>query len=154
MWTEILSKIKQTIWSLAPFSSYRKTFLFLSWDQDRTLKFKYLTFVFFLFNFNDFLEFLCLYPKIILSIVSFFLVDDPVSHRRILTKFLENLDEWNLRIATIDVKLIHHQLQASSSSRWENQISQGQAQEWTGHSTLISENLKLVKISKNNFNTI
>ena len=27
-------------------------------------------------------------------------------------------------------------------------------QEWTGHSTLISENLKIVEISKNNFNTI
>ena len=27
-------------------------------------------------------------------------------------------------------------------------------QEWTGHSTLISENLKLIEISKNNFNTI
>ena len=126
MWTEILSKIKQTIWSLAPFSSYRKTFLFLSWDQERTPKFKYLTFVFFV-QFQR-LSGISMpgsfkFPKIILTIVSFFLVDDPVSHRRILTKFLENLDEWNLRIATIDVKLIHHQLQASSSSRWENQIS-------------------------------
>jgi hypothetical protein len=27
-------------------------------------------------------------------------------------------------------------------------------QEWTGHSTLISENLKIVEISKNYFNTI
>ena len=39
--------------------------------------------------------------------------DDPASHRRILTNILENLDEWNLRIATIDVKLINHQLQAN-----------------------------------------
>ena len=38
--------------------------------------------------------------------------DDPVSHRRILTKILENLDEWNLRIATVDVKLIYHQKSA------------------------------------------
>ena len=27
-------------------------------------------------------------------------------------------------------------------------------QEWTGHSTLISENLKLLEISKNNVNSI
>ena len=36
-------------------------------------------------------------------------------------------------------------------------LDQGQASgmDWTrGHSTLISENLKLVEISKNNFNTI
>jgi hypothetical protein len=32
--------------------------------------------------------------------------------------------------------------------------SKDKLQEWTGHSTLISENLKIVEISKNNFNTI
>ena len=36
--------------------------------------------------------------------------DDPASQRRILTKILENLDEWNLRISTVDVKLMYHQL--------------------------------------------
>lgn len=41
--------------------------------------------------------------------------DDPASHRRILTKILENLDEWNLRISTVDIKLMYHQLSGSSS---------------------------------------
>ena len=36
--------------------------------------------------------------------------DDATSQRRILTKILENLDEWNLRISTIDIKLMYHQL--------------------------------------------
>lgn len=42
--------------------------------------------------------------------------DDPASHRRILTKILENLDEWNLRISTVDIKLMYHQLASSSES--------------------------------------
>jgi hypothetical protein len=33
-------------------------------------------------------------------------------------------------------------------------LSKDKLQEWTGHSTLISENLKLVEISKKKFNTI
>ncbi len=32
-------------------------------------------------------------------------------------------------------------------------LGKDELQEWTGHSTLISENLKLVEISKNDFNT-
>ena len=44
---------------------------------------------------------------------------DSASRRRILRKILENLDEWNLRISTVDIKLMHHQLSASSSaSEW------------------------------------
>ena len=41
--------------------------------------------------------------------------DDPTSHRRILTKILENLDEWNLRIATVDIKLMYNQLAFTST---------------------------------------
>ena len=44
------------------------------------------------------------------------MADDPTSHRRILTKILENLDEWNLRIATVDIKLMYHQLLNSSQN--------------------------------------
>ena len=40
---------------------------------------------------------------------------DSASRRRILKKILENLDEWNLRISTVDIKLMHHQLSASAS---------------------------------------
>ena len=40
--------------------------------------------------------------------------DDLTSHRRILTKILENLDEWNLRISIVDIKLMYHQLANTS----------------------------------------
>ena len=37
---------------------------------------------------------------------------------------------------------------------YEVGLSKDKLQEWTGHSTLISENLKIVEISKNNFDTL
>ena len=37
---------------------------------------------------------------------------------------------------------------------YEVGLSKDKLQEWTGNSTLFSENLKIVEISKNNFNTI
>ena len=43
---------------------------------------------------------------------------DSASRRRILRKILENLDEWNLRISTVDIKLMHHQLNQQNASEW------------------------------------
>ncbi len=36
--------------------------------------------------------------------------DDTASHRRILSKILDNLDQWNLRISAVDIKLTYHQV--------------------------------------------
>ena len=36
--------------------------------------------------------------------------EDGSNHKRIIARILDNLDEWNLRISTVDLKLMYHQV--------------------------------------------
>ena len=36
--------------------------------------------------------------------------EDGSNHKRIIARILDNLDEWNLRISAVDLKLMYHQV--------------------------------------------
>ena len=37
-------------------------------------------------------------------------VSDGSNHKKIIARILDNLDEWNLRISVVDLKLMYHQV--------------------------------------------
>jgi len=36
--------------------------------------------------------------------------EDGSNHKRVIARILDNLDEWNLRISAVDLKLMYHQV--------------------------------------------